>query len=264
VPSECTSMTATLEDDDRRHAGRFTAWLARALRRRPADSGGLFVALAATAAVVINALYLQSGPHPAPLFSVRSRPVTSSDSTGAIVKVLVPRPRVPDLAGTKVDPATGARARPDLIADIQRELERRGVYDGPVDGVDGPKTDAAIREFVQAANIRWNGEPSEDLLRAIMHSAIKSPARDRSLPATAGGRTDAIGDLIVTSSRRTLAVQRALSDFGYGPIKPTGLFGVETKIAIEKFERDRRLPVTGQISDRLLRELAAMTGRAIE
>ena len=73
-----------------------------------------------------------------------------------------------------------------------------------------------------------------------------------------------IGDLIMSSSRRVVAVQRALSDFGYGPVKATWLFGPDTKAAIEKFERDRKLPVTGQISDRLLRELAAVTGRPLE
>jgi len=60
------------------------------------------------------------------------------------------------------------------------------------------------------------------------------------------------------------AVQRALSDFGYGQIKPTGVYDPETRAAIEKFERDRKLPVTGQINDRVVRDLAAMTGRPLE
>ena len=77
-------------------------------------------------------------------------------------------------------------------------------------------------------------------------------------------RGDAIGDLIAGSSRRVLAVQRALGDFGYGPVKPTGVLGHDTRAAIEKFERDRKLPVTGQLSDRLVRELAATTGRPLE
>jgi len=34
--------------------------------------------------------------------------------------------------------------------------------------------------------------------------------------------------------------------------------------AVEKFERERRLPVDGQISDRLVRELAGMTGRPLD
>ena len=61
-----------------------------------------------------------------------------------------------------------------------------------------------------------------------------------------------------------LAVQRALADFGYGQIKPTGVEDADTRAAIEKFERSRQLPVTGTISDRLVRELAAMTGRPLE
>ena len=61
-----------------------------------------------------------------------------------------------------------------------------------------------------------------------------------------------------------LAIQRALADFGYGQIKPTGVYDPATQAAIEKFERDRKLPVTGQISDQLVRELAAMTGRPLE
>jgi len=61
-----------------------------------------------------------------------------------------------------------------------------------------------------------------------------------------------------------LAVQRALTEYGYGQIKPTGTLDAETKAAIERFERDRKLPVTGQVSTRLARELAAITGRPVE
>ena len=61
-----------------------------------------------------------------------------------------------------------------------------------------------------------------------------------------------------------MSIQRALADFGYGQIKVTGVVNPETEAAIEKFERERKLPVTGQISDRLARELAAMTGRPLD
>jgi peptidoglycan hydrolase-like protein with peptidoglycan-binding domain len=60
------------------------------------------------------------------------------------------------------------------------------------------------------------------------------------------------------------AVQRTLTEYGYGQLKPTGTVGSETQAAIQKFERDRKIPVTGQMSDRLVRELAAMTGKAID
>ena len=63
---------------------------------------------------------------------------------------------------------------------------------------------------------------------------------------------------------RIAALQRALSDFGFGQIKPTGVTDPQTSAAIEKFERARNLPITGQVSDRLVRELTAMTGRPLE
>ena len=47
-------------------------------------------------------------------------------------------------------------------------------------------------------------------------------------------------------------------------MKPTGTVGSDTQAAIQKFERDRKIPVTGQMSDRLVRELTAMIGHPID
>jgi peptidoglycan hydrolase-like protein with peptidoglycan-binding domain len=64
--------------------------------------------------------------------------------------------------------------------------------------------------------------------------------------------------------RRVAAVQRALTEYGYGQLKPTGTIGTDTQAAIQKFERERKLPLTGQISDRLMRELAAVIGHPVD
>jgi len=66
------------------------------------------------------------------------------------------------------------------------------------------------------------------------------------------------------ASKRIAAVQRALTEYGYGQLKPTGTIGAETQAAISKFERDRKLPVTGQMSDRVVKELTAMIGHPID
>ena len=68
----------------------------------------------------------------------------------------------------------------------------------------------------------------------------------------------------MSGSRRVAAVQRTLTEYGYGQLKPTGTVGSDTQAAIQKFERTRRLPVTGQMSDRLVRELTAMIGHPID
>jgi hypothetical protein len=80
----------------------------------------------------------------------------------------------------------------------------------------------------------------------------------RTVPA----HKDAIGDLL-SSGQQLTAVQRALSEYGYGQIQPTGKMSPETRAAIERFERERSLPVTGQVSERLVQELSTMTGRQL-
>ena len=76
-------------------------------------------------------------------------------------------------------------------------------------------------------------------------------------------RNDAIAELIGPSAR-IAAVQRALSEFGYGQIKASGTLDDATSAAIQKFEREHNLASTGRVSDRLIKELAAMIGRPIE
>jgi peptidoglycan hydrolase-like protein with peptidoglycan-binding domain len=55
-----------------------------------------------------------------------------------------------------------------------------------------------------------------------------------------------------------------LTEYGYGQLKPTGTIGPDTQAAIQKFEREHKLPVNGHISDHLVRDLVAMTGHPID
>lgn len=197
--------------------------------------------------IVINALFLQAGPHPAPMFANHA-PVAAPASPMILPR---PRPAAPESPTASVP----TRARSDVVADIQRELAQRGFYDGPKDGIYSPKTDTAIRDFEEAARLRPSAEPNEALLSAIARSMIKAP------PAATA--KDAIASLLAPS-KRVIAIQRALAAFGYGQIQPTGAYDPETRSAIEAFERNRKLPVSGQISDRLARELTAVTGRPLE
>lgn len=51
-----------------------------------------------------------------------------------------------------------------LTSQIQKELMRRGLYPGPVDGMSGPMTTDAIKSFQTAAGLHVNGQPSQKLL----------------------------------------------------------------------------------------------------
>jgi peptidoglycan hydrolase-like protein with peptidoglycan-binding domain len=260
------------------------------------DAVGFVLCGAAVIAILVNVLFLQTGSHPAPFFkggpapaakpasapASKSTPAATSAAVPAptpeVATATVPRPRPPELAAGKA-PARPAEAAPakaaspstprppgEIIIDIQRELARRGFYDGTVDGLYGPRTDGAIRDFEQAAGLKASHEPSETLLASITRAPAKV-TKTSAIPVAAAappGRPPGALPDRPTPSRRVLAVQRALADYGYGQLKPTGIVDAETQAAIEKFERERRLPITGQPSDRVARELAALTGRPLE
>jgi peptidoglycan hydrolase-like protein with peptidoglycan-binding domain len=250
------------------------------------DAAGVTVAAVATGAILVNTLFLQSGPHPAPIFGSKSAASAANEIKDAAVGAL-PRSRESapvkgDFAGlkkaepsksdppAKTEPPGASRVASDVISDIQRELTRRAFYDGTIDGLPGPRTTSAIRDFEQAAGLKPGAEPNAALLRAIRSANAKvakataaaiAPARPAPSPPPA--RTDPIND-VLAPSKRVVAVQRALADYGYGQIRPTGMLDRETKAAIERFERERKLPVTGAASERVARELAAVTGRPLE
>ena len=202
--------------------------------QHPREFVAMLVAAAAVATIFVNALFLQHGPHPAPIFA--SQPLVNA-----------PAQRAGHAA---------PHSRAQLIADIQRALGIKGFYKGTVDGIWGSETDGAVRDFTQAAGLTIAPEASARLLDAITASNVQAAGAP---PA----QSDPIAHLLAPS-KKVRAIQRALSDFGYGQIKPTGIYDADTRAAIEKFERDRKMPVTGRISDALMRELATMTGMPLE
>ena len=243
------------------------------------DAVGFLAAVVAAGTILVNMLFLQTGSHPAPMVkSGVAEPIAlpiattgaSLASASTTAAPAIPRQRPPAAATpAPAEPAAPARPQAAIVTDIQRELTRRGFYDGTVDGRYGPKTDTAIRDFEQAAGLKPSTAPDEALLRALTRSPVNArqqPARRSAVPSSAPippARIDPIAEML-TPSNRVVAVQRVLTQYGYGQIEPTGVVDPETQVAIEKFERQRKLPITGQVSERLARELASLTGRPLE
>jgi peptidoglycan hydrolase-like protein with peptidoglycan-binding domain len=240
----------------------------------PKDAAGVMLVAFAAGAILVNMVFMQSGSHPAPMFKsavAAARSVAANG--GAAAAPARPRQVEPAPAPTPAKAAAPAPAKPaaprtpgEIIGDIQRELGRRGYYDGVVDGLYGPRTDGAIRDFEQAAGLKPSLEPNEALLQAIVHAPAKLAKATSGAPSPArpmSARNDVAVDR-PAPSKRIIALQRALAEYGYGQIRTTGIMDADTQAAIERFERERRLPITGQASDRIVRELAAMTGRPLE
>jgi hypothetical protein len=191
------------------------------------------LAAAVICAILANALFLQAGRHPSPMFgSVVTLPAPQAAAVNPL-----PRPRPVELTSRP------GEAEPPEI----RPVEARSADPKHVEIRSGdPKSDS--RNPDPMANL---GGKSTGALAVAPANVARPPAP---IPATAQS----------TGARRVAAVQRALTQYGYGQLKPTGAVGADTQAAITKFERDRKLPVTGQMSDRLVKELTAMIGHPID
>jgi hypothetical protein len=131
--------------------------------------------------IAVNALVRQNGPHPAPLFATAViRPAAAAVPVpparpADVQTTATVTPAAPTLASAASTPVQ-ARPRAEVVADIQRELTRRRIYDGAVDGLTGPKTDAAIRRYEQQAGLRPTGEASEAVLGHMRRPSQRTAA----------------------------------------------------------------------------------------
>jgi len=199
----------------------------RILLHSPKDSLAGLVAVAAVSAIVANALFLQTGRHPAPMFgTVINLPMPSSVPQPNPM----PRPRPVGADTSPLEPkATEFRVEPK------------------------PAEKAPEKPVEATASTSRSGDPMTNLVKATTSPSVavaRPPAR---IPAQQS-----------PAARRISGVQRALSEYGYGQLKVTGTMSGETQSAIQKFEREHKMQVTGQVSDRLLRELGAAIGHPVE
>ena len=202
----------------------------RILLHSPKDLVAGLLAFAAVSAIIANALFLQAGRHPSPMFGT----VTKMPAV-ALAPSPLPRPR----------PVEAARAA-DPVASEPRVVELKSADPRSAD----PKSDAKSDAMTNL--VKTTAVP-----QAMPSNVARPPAP---IPAA---RNEVIANQ-TPAARRVASVQRTLTEYGYGQLKPTGIAGSDTQAAIQKFERERKLPVTGQVSDRLLRELTAMIGRPVD
>jgi len=212
----------------------------------PLQIGAMLIGGLAIAFIIVNAAFLQSDRHPAPMFQTRSH--------GAIVTGDVP------VKSTDRVPTRPVAGVPGKIQKIQTLLQKHGYDVGEVDGVFGARTQTAIMEFERDRGYPQTGRVTPLLLKRLnrrrpadVPKPVTAPSSKAPTATSAPKATDASRDDIIL-------VQRALSDLGYGPIDIDGVLGNQTAQAIQRFELDRGMPITGNIGDRIVAELVLIGG----
>jgi Putative peptidoglycan binding domain len=99
---------------------------------------------------------------------------------------------------------------------------------------------------------RVNTSPPHDVISQL----LKAPPAPVARPTTQAAASAA-------STKLVLAAQRALVKLGF-VLNPDGVAGASTRQAIERYERDHGLPVRGDLSRAIIRQLSAETGITIK
>lgn len=279
--------------------------------RHPKLVGGCAAFFVVFGFVAANALWYQPGHHPSPFLRTRDeenpngipgyRLATGLGEHGNVTTFRIERPtdNAPAQAQT---PAVAAPAQPaaansqlpathqptELVAEIQRELARRGLYEGPADGVPGPLTTAAILFFEETVGMEQTGEPTSRVLSAMKIDSATTVAaipkalpKDRPAEPNSGGvAVDPVAAAIRNAEAQTpkaqsvsltsggnakpatkdlvAKIQQGLVNIAYADVKVDGMAGEQTRTAIRNFEKHYRLPETGEPNEAVLKKLKSI------
>ncbi|MGI9374052.1 MAG: peptidoglycan-binding domain-containing protein [Hyphomicrobiales bacterium] len=207
-----------------------------------------------------NALVSQSGRMPAPGLAD-----AGTSSTVAIVRSL-------DEQST---PAPVASA---MVLEIQTSLKEMNYYDGVLDGLNGPATHKAVSNYQTRFGLPKTGKADADLLAHLKYSQKldeatqftgSTPPRSEDVSQPSAEEIPLppalpqAGSAVAEEGSLDLAlVQQGLSELGYQPGPVDGKMGQKTRIALQSFQRDRGLAVTGELSPKVLSELRKVTGQS--
>jgi peptidoglycan hydrolase-like protein with peptidoglycan-binding domain len=118
------------------------------------------------------------------------------------------------------------------VKTLQRRLRVLGEGPGPIDGLFGPRTEAAVRRLQLRSGIAVDGLVGPQTRAALRRSTRRPLVRGAGYGQPGG-------------SRQVRQVQRRLRALGHDPGPIDGLFGPRTEAAVARLQADRALAVDG-------------------
>ena len=150
---------------------------------------------------------------------------------------------------------------PATIRMLQHSLIQGGYAVNAADGVWGPQTSAAVREFQRMKGLKQTGQADAATLEAL---GVTTDGRPRTAPDTARSvapemRARTPADLHPATIR---AIQQALDKQGFKVGAADGVWGQRTESAIGNFQRARGMPASGELDAHTLAALGLLPAGA--
>ena len=229
-----------------------------AMLRHPRLCAGAALSLAVMAAICVNAIWYQPGKHPAPLFATRTLDSDSVGLTQRVAKVTKPSQRVQVAAVASNGEESG-----ELLREVQTALSVRGYYGGKLDGIYGSRTKAAITDFQNDHSLPQDGKVTLRLLTQIL---LSSSSRPQEVPVPTESqvvqnatKVKTVKVPLATSAETAdglvARIQAGLRAYGYDDLVVDGQMGQQTSTAIQRFQLDYGMKITGEPSDTVLEKL---------
>ena len=258
---------------------------------------GFFLFVVGFCFVTFNALFYQSASHRTVF--IQTRPLVNQNTNATIQNV-------PEKAVQSSNPTPDAIAassstqsniapnadktlpdnNPENLLDIQKKLAAMGLYDGPLDGLDGPKTRNAIALWRQSSKpVSGQGESQkqhDDIASLISGALSKNDNVDHvttqslsdpkmsvpsapkandvvtgmTIPQTNAPNGEAKHDSVANNFKPNTAdvmrVQAGLRAFGDDHVVVTGTEDENTAEALRNFQKMFSLTVTGKINQEVI------------
>ena len=150
----------------------------------------------------------------------------------------------------------------DKVRDAQMALMSEGFDPGPIDGVVGPMTMTALRNYQSHNQLEVTGTLTPETENALLHGATAGTTRRGSndvqnqqqpynteTQQSADAAQGITPESTASSVEDVKQIQQALADLMYNPGDTNGIMTADTQQAIREFQWLNGLPVTGIVDE---------------
>jgi peptidoglycan hydrolase-like protein with peptidoglycan-binding domain len=134
---------------------------------------------------------------------------------------------------------------PQAMQAVQQRLHQQGAYNGRIDGIWGPDSQAALERFQQTHGLQVTGQLNQATVAMLGVPLEQLLAPAQPTTAAANVAPPAGGNL---SRASVQAIQSRLRDLNFYNGPTDGIWGAETQQAIERFQQGRGLQPNGQLN----------------
>ncbi|WP_455466519.1 peptidoglycan-binding domain-containing protein [Bartonella sp. B39] len=245
-------------------SGRFLFWIAKTLyfytRKNTLFFAGAFLFIISFGFVSFNALFLQMIIHKdiftrmkftfAPDIEQNSPLFEKKAKLHAVSRVT----SIP--FSNHLHKNSSSHSPSESTLKMQKKLAKLGLYDGPLDGIEGPKMRQAIVLWKQQATQEIQNDilpnPTTDKIAVLIKQSEMEMANETTKTKDISRSKKTILKPLATDITQ---VQKALRTFGNQEVIVSGVEDQKTREALKQFQKIFDLPITGKIDHAVLMKM---------